>query len=189
MQPKSADRSSGGLGSRRLVDHAYTVLKVLLTVMFTGVVVAAIVQVFARYVLQTSVAGSEEVARYLMVACTFLAIPVLARSRNQIAVDALAHYLPKGMTQVWLARLILLVELTFLVIFSYYTISFVQELAGTGQASVSLQIPLFWVVFTMAAGAVLGIFTTLLLIIDTFIRPDPRNPYGLTTVEHGQPQG
>ena len=178
--------SSRGRAYQTVLGYADIFLRVLLTVLFTVVLVAALVQVLTRYVFQVSVIGPEEIARYLMVACTFLAIPVLARTRNQIAVDALAHFLPKGVTQLWLARLVLLVELTFLAVFAYYTWEFTNELVVSRQASVGLQVPLWWVTFTMVLGPVLGGGMTLMLLIDTFVSPDPANPFGLSKTDAPQ---
>jgi TRAP-type C4-dicarboxylate transport system permease small subunit len=171
---------SRGRAYQTVLGHADTLLRVLLTGLFTVVVVAALVQVLARYVFQVTVIGPEEIARYLMVASTFLAIPVLARTRNQIAVDALAHFLPKGVTQLWLARLILIGELIFLAVFAYFAWQFTSELVTSGQSSVGLQLPLWWVTFTMVLGSVLGGVMTLMLLIGTFVRPDPANPFGLS---------
>jgi TRAP-type C4-dicarboxylate transport system permease small subunit len=171
-------------GLDRVNSAADRALRVLLIVMFSAVLIAALVQVAARYAFQVTVIGPEEVARYLMIACTFIAIPVLARSRNQIAVDALAHFLPKGVAQLRLARAILLVECLFLAVFGYYSWVFTSGLMSTGQATVGLEIPLYLPALTMVIGAVLGLAVTVLLLTRTFTPAGREDPYGFGPTDH-----
>lgn len=176
--------SAGTTPLERILNGIDRVFRYLLVVMFAAVLVAALVQVGARYVFHVTIIGPEEVARYLMIACTFLAIPVLAKSRNQIAVDALAHYVPNGTPQVWLARTVLIIEALFLVVFGYFAWEFTDGLLGTGQATVGLGMPLSWPALTMVTGAGLGLVVTLALLVRTFTAAGERDPYGLGQQEH-----
>lgn len=156
----------------RAVAGFTAVLKLFLTLAFATILVVTLMQIAGRNGLISSFTGAEEIARFLMVGTTFLAIPILVNSRLNIAVDALAHYLPRGMTQVWLQRLILLVEGVFFAVFAYY--AWTSVLAGylrTGQASPELAIPLTWPTLAMILGAALGAVVTLAMLVRTFLYP------------------
>lgn len=144
------------------------VLLVVLTLMMTVMLLAAIAQVAARYVLETALVGPEEIARYMMIGGTFLALPVLARRRNHIAVDALAHYIPDA-GRVWLERLVLLVELTFLVLFTWYAALVVEELRVGQGFSAGLELPAWIPMLPVALGAGLGLVVTAVLLVQTFV--------------------
>lgn len=155
----------------RWLDVADRALCVVLAAAMGIMLVASVAQVTARYVLQTTLIGPEEVARYMMTGATFLAIPVLARRRNHIAVDALAHYLPSGVTQVVLARAVLLIETVFLAGFTYFAFLFYGELVDSGQFSAGLQIPVAWPVSALFIGTGIGTLLTGAMLVQTFLRP------------------
>lgn len=54
------------------------------------------VQFFTRYVLNDSLAWTEEVARYLLICLTFLGAAVAVRRNSHIHVEFLYRYLPRG---------------------------------------------------------------------------------------------
>lgn len=143
-------------------------LLVVLTLMMTVMLLAAIAQVAARYVFETALVGPEEIARYMMIGGTFLALPVLARRRNHIAVDALAHYVPEA-GRVWLERLVLLVELTFLVLFTWYASLVVEELRVGQGFSAGLELPAWIPFLPVALGAGLALVVTAVLLVHTFV--------------------
>lgn len=165
--PASASRTA----LDRWLDLADRVLCWVLIVMMAAMLVASVAQVFTRYVLETTLIGPEEVARYMMTGATFMSIPVLARRRNHIAVDALAHYLPNGIPQVLLARLILLFETVFQALFAYFSFQLASELRASGAFSAGLQIPIAWPVSALFIGTGLGALVTAALLVQTFVRP------------------
>lgn len=144
------------------------ILRILLTLVMALMLLAALAQVTVRYALTTTLIGPEEVARYMMIAGTFLGIPVLAKSRNHIAVDALAHYLPSERSRRWLLRGILLVESLFLGIFSWYALVVVRDAMGAGGFSAGLEIPSYIPMLPLFVGALLGLLVTLALFIQSF---------------------
>lgn len=166
----SDGRRIGGLD--RVVEAADRLLRAVLAVAFGVILAATLVQIIGRSVFGATIIGTDEVARYLMIATTFLAIPLLVRGRLMIAVDALAHYLPDGATQLWLQRAIYLVEAFFYLVFTNYAAIVLSNFLSTGQSSAELAIPLAWPVATMVAGTALGFVSSLLLLARTFIVPE-----------------
>lgn len=145
----------------------------LLILAMATMLISSVIQVGARYALEVTVIGPDEIARYMMVGSTFLAIPVLARRRNHIAVDAITHFLPVGVGRVWLQRFLLVVEAAFLVAFAYFAYDVLIGVYESGQFSAGLQIPAFYPFSTVVIGAALGGLVTVLLLVQTWLSPDP----------------
>lgn len=152
-------------GPLELMDR---ILRVLLTLIMAVMLLAALAQVTVRYALTTTLIGPEEIARYMMIAGTFLGLPVLAKARNHIAVDALAHYLPSARARRWLLRGILTVECLFLAIFSWYALVVVQDAVRAGGFSAGLEIPNYIPMLPLFVGAVLGLLVTIALFVQSF---------------------
>ncbi|WP_166375838.1 TRAP transporter small permease [Aeromicrobium phragmitis] len=148
------------------------VLRVLLTVAFGAILVVTLVQIAGRNGLLSTMTGADEIARYLMVVTTFLAIPVLTKGRLHIAVDALSHYLPAGVPQVWLHRVIFAIEGAFYLFFANFAVLVVGNYQRTGQTSAELSIPLSWPMLAIVTGAVLGGLVSLALLVRTFLRAE-----------------
>lgn len=173
----AAPPTSGDVGRRsrldRVLDLVDRLLCVVLVVMMATMLIASVAQVFTRYVLETTLIGPEEIARYMMTGATFLSIPVLARRRNHIAVDALAHYLPSGVTQVVLARGVLLLETVFLCAFTVYAYELYESVRSSGQFSAGLQIPVAWPLSALFIGSLVGALVTAALLVQTFLGSGP----------------
>lgn len=153
----------------RSLDILDRVLRTLLMLMMATMLLAALVQVGARYLLEVSVVGPEEIARYMMIGGTFLALPVLARGRNHIAVDALAHYLPGAAAKRWLERIILLIELIFLALLTWYSVIVVEELRSGGGFSAGLEMPAWIPMLPLVVGAALALLVTGVLLVQSFV--------------------
>lgn len=169
MTARAAGSSSW---QRRLtvsLDRVDSALCVVLVIALAAMLAAALVQVGARYLTTATVIGPEEIARYMMVGSTFLAIPVLARRRNHIAVDALAHLMPGPAAKRWLNRLLLALELSFLVILTKLAWDTFRTSWDSGQASIGLGVPLAWPLLTVFVGALIGAFVTLGLLVESFL--------------------
>lgn len=154
------------------LDKADAALCAVLTIAMAVMLGAALVQVGARYLTTLTVIGPEEIARYMMVGSTFLAIPVLGRRRNHIAVDALAHYLPGRTRKVWLQRLILALELGFLAVFAVLSWEMFSTSLASGQRSIGLDVPLAWPLATVLVGSAIGALVTLGMFVDSFLESD-----------------
>lgn len=163
--------------AKRGLDRALNVMdRVLcwvLTAAMAVMLIASVIQVGARYVLEITVIGPDEIARYMMVGSTFIAIPVLAKRRNHIAVDAIAHFLPAGIARIWLQRFLTLVEGAFLFAFAFFAWEVLVGVYESGQFSAGLRIPAFYPVSTVSIGAALGGLVMVMLFIQTWLSPDP----------------
>ena len=72
-------------------------------IVFWGMAAIVFLQFFTRYVLNDSLAWTEEIARYALMWLTFIGAAVVARKNLHISGEAVLHYLPKVPARVLLA--------------------------------------------------------------------------------------
>ena len=110
-----------------------------------GAVVFA--QFFSRYVLNDSIAWTEEIARYLLIAVAFAAAPIAVRKNTHIQVEFFYRFINRSVARV----LSTLVDIIRVVFFSYASyISFKILDIMKSQYMTSLNIPMsviYWIVF------------------------------------------
>ena len=115
---------------------------------------AAIVflQFFTRYVLNDSVAWTEEIARYGLIWVTFIGAIMVTRRNSHIAVVLLPNLLPG-----WAGRLLLamvdLVVLAFLGLLSYFSILIVERMHT--QRMTIIDLPMSYVYGAVVLGCIL----------------------------------
>lgn len=90
---------------------------------------AAIVfaQFFTRYVMNDSLAWTEEIARYGLMWVTFVGAAIVVRKNAHIAVEVLLHFVPKPVARAMLV-LIDLVKLTFLGLLAWFGITITERM-------------------------------------------------------------
>ena len=64
--------------------------------LFFAMTVTVLIQVFFRFVLQSPLRWTEELARYLMIWLVLLASSIAMRNRAHLQVDVLTSALPRG---------------------------------------------------------------------------------------------
>jgi len=110
-----------------------------------GVVVFA--QFFSRYVLNDSIAWTEEIARYLLIAVAFAGAPIAVRKNTHIQVEFFYRFISRPVARV----LSTFVDIVRIVFFSYAAwISFKMIEIMNAQYMTSVNIPMsaiYWLVF------------------------------------------
>ncbi len=77
----------------------YEATKALAVVMFIGMVVLSILQVFCRYVLKISLSFTEELARFLFIWVTFLGSAMALKRHQHVRMELLLERLPAGLAR------------------------------------------------------------------------------------------
>lgn len=88
-------------------------------------------QFFTRYVLNDSAAWTEEIARYLLIACVFIGASIGVAKNNHIQVDFFYRYMPPGMGRA-LATLVDVLRIAF---FGAAVVLTIQMMAKLGQTA------------------------------------------------------
>lgn len=126
---------------------------------------AAIVflQFFTRYVLNDSLAWTEEIARYGLIWVTFIGAAVVVRKNSHIAVEVLLHFLPAGSARVLLA-LVDTFKLLFIGLLAYFSVTIVERMQWQRMVIIDLPMSIVY------GGVALGCFLMLMRQIITFFR-------------------
>ncbi|MDF1587023.1 TRAP transporter small permease [Marinimicrococcus flavescens] len=115
-------------------------------VLFWILATVVFVQFFTRYVLNDSLAWTEEVARYLLIAVTFLGATIAVKKNTHIHVEFFYRYL-KGRASRTLATAVDVVRLLLLGYFIYLSWKILNLMGNQRMASIDLPIGLlYWVV-------------------------------------------
>lgn len=112
-------------------------------------------QFFTRYVLNDSLAWTEEIARYGLMWITFIGGIIVARKRSHIAVEALLHYLPALPARALLAA-IDVVKLAFMALLAVFAVQITSAMQW--QRMVIIDLPMS----VVYGGIALGCFGMLL---------------------------
>jgi TRAP-type C4-dicarboxylate transport system permease small subunit len=112
---------------------------------------AAIVflQFFTRYVLNDSLAWTEEIARYGLIWITFIGAAVVVRKNMHIAVEVLLHFLPAGFARVLLA-VVDVIKLLFIGLLTYFSVAIVERMQWQRMVIIDLPMSIVY------AGVTLG---------------------------------
>lgn len=89
-------------------------------VLFWAVAFIVFLQFFTRYILNDSLAWTEEIARYGLMWITFIGGAIVVRKNTHIAVEVLLHMLPAGAARALLG-FIDFVKLWFLALLAYFS--------------------------------------------------------------------
>lgn len=77
-------------------------VEALITLLFTAIVIAGTLQVFNRFVLNTSLSWSEEFQKFAFIWVVFLAIPIAYNRRAHLRVDTFFERFPASLQRVML---------------------------------------------------------------------------------------
>jgi TRAP-type C4-dicarboxylate transport system permease small subunit len=129
---------------------AETLVGLLMAVMILDI----FVQVICRYVLESSLSWSEELARYLFVWVIFIGASVAVRRGQHIALTAITAALPE--TARFFATILTLVAfIAFLLLLSWACVPLIVNARFT--VSSELEIPIAWVYVAAPIGSLLSV--------------------------------
>jgi TRAP-type C4-dicarboxylate transport system permease small subunit len=149
----------------RLSSGLSACFSVLITAALGVMVVVVLAAVAARYVFEVILIGPEEIARYMMTSIVFLGLPVLAHRFEHIRLTFVFEQLKSDRMRRRAEVVVLFIELSFLLIFTYASFNVVTEAWSRGQRSTGLEIPLWWVLLPIVVGSAAGALVTALRIL------------------------
>jgi len=134
-----------------------------------GLAIIVFLQFFTRYVLNDSLAWTEEIARYVLILVTFLGAITVARKGTHIFLEFFYRYLPARAGK-WLA---VAMEALTCAFFGYMAFVAVELAMKTKTKMASAEIPKSLVYWGVAAGlAFVALFSLIWLIRKMRQRPD-----------------
>ncbi len=117
----------------------------IVLVLFWVLAFIVFLQFWTRYVLNDSYGWTEEIARYFLIAVTFVGGIMAVRKKTQIAVEVFYRWMSRPVRRVFST----FVDVVSAVFFGYMTVLSVKLSQRTGQMMVSVDIPksyLYWIV-------------------------------------------
>ncbi|AOM81534.1 TRAP transporter small permease [Salisediminibacterium beveridgei] len=125
--------------------------EVILVVLSMTTVVAIATQVFMRFVLGSSLAWSEELARYCFIWLVYIGISYGVKKQRHIKVDV-TLLLFKNKGKIVLQMISNILFLLFALVIVYYGNDVAQRILGFGQTSPALKIPMGYIYFATVVG-------------------------------------
>ena len=126
----------------------------VVVVLFLAMTITVIIQVFFRFVIQSPLRWTEELARYLMIWLVLMASAIAMRNRS---------HLPQKPKRI-LTAIVDLLTIVFLCIMTYFGFKVVQS--TTAQTSPAMQIPMALIYAAFPTGGALMIMEQLLTFIE-----------------------
>lgn len=123
-----------------------------------------IANVFGRYVFDQSIYFSEELNEFLIVIVTFMGLGYATRKGIHIRMSAIGDVLP-GRIRKGLMVVIAATTAVMMAILAWYALEYVQRVAGRGQITPALRVPLYLTYVWVVIGLVLASFQYLLAAI------------------------
>lgn len=133
---------------KSMIPSVEMVIASVSLVMMTGITA---VQVFNRYVLQSSLDWSEELARYLFIWAVYVGCSYATQMDRHLEVTII-RTLFKGKLARPVTILASIFTLGFCIFATILGVKFIIFLAGTGQKTPALEINAYWVYLCMPVG-------------------------------------
>jgi len=155
------------------IQNAFFPEDLVAFVLFWAMGCIVFLQFFTRYVLNDSVAWTEEIARYLLMWVTFVGSAVAMRRRVHISVEVLLNFLPPGIVRV--ANVVIdAVTLGFVGLLCWYSITIYERMKI--QKMTVIDWPMSYVYAGVGLGCFLLLYRTVQMVFANARRgwrPDP----------------
>lgn len=118
--------------------------EILMSVLLIGISVLVIGQVVARYLFNSSLSWSDELARYFLVWSTFLSVSYCVKKRISIKIDQFQNAMPKGSIP-WIKMIRHTIVFVFCILMIPYAWEYVRQAAFNGSTSPALKLPMYYI--------------------------------------------
>ena len=122
----------------------------LAMLVFWSLAFIVFLQFFTRYVLNDSLAWTEEIARYGLMWVTFIGGAMVTRRKTHIAVELLSNLMPAGPVRQVLLAFVDIVTLGFLALLAYFSVTITERMAF--QRMTVFELPMSYVYAGVALG-------------------------------------
>ena len=122
----------------------------LAMLVFWSLAFIVFLQFFTRYVLNDSLAWTEEIARYGLMWVTFIGGAMVTRRKTHIAVELISNLMPAGPVRQALLAFVDIVTLGFLALLAYFSVTITERMAF--QRMTVFELPMSYVYAGVALG-------------------------------------
>jgi TRAP-type C4-dicarboxylate transport system permease small subunit len=149
-------------------EEAVLVILLFIITMLTGL------QVFMRYVMNSSLTWSEELNRYAQVWSGFLCLGYCIKRSSDIKIDMFVNMLPKTALKI-LRIIISVLSIALFAVFTKAAWGIISKILVSGQTSAALKMPMQYLYAAPFAGFGLGIIRLAQNIVCQFIPQEKNN--------------
>lgn len=145
--------------------------------LFWALAFIVFLQFFSRYVLNSSFAWTEEIARYGLMVLAFIGGAVVTRKKAQIAVELVSNVMKPGPARAAMLATVDFVTLGFLALLAYFSVTIVERMQYQRMTVFDLPMSLVY------GGISLGCFMMLarqILVVRGNMRNGWRKPHDVT---------
>jgi len=132
-------------------------------VLFWALASIVFLQFYTRYILNDSLAWTEEIARYGLMWITFIGGSIVVRKQANIAVEVLLHFASKPVRRILLV-IIDIIKLGFIALLAYFSVTITERMA------VQTMTVIDWPMSYVYGGVAVGCFLMLARQIQCFWR-------------------
>lgn len=136
----------------------YAVEDYVVLIMFWALAAVVFAQFFSRYVLNSSIAWTEEIARYLLICVGFLGSVMAVRKGTHIYVEAFYRFLPPGVGRV-MCTIVDIIQVVFYGTGAWLTWGIIPIMSKHRMVSVTFPMSVIYIV--VFAGFVLMFFRSI----------------------------
>ncbi len=149
------EKTSGFIEDVEVDWKDYSIEDIVSFVIFWILGAVVFAQFFSRYVLNDSIAWTEEIARYLLIAVAFAGAPIAVRKNTHIHVEFFYRFINRSLARI----LSVLVDLIRIVFFAYGSwISWKILKIMKAQYMTAIQVSMAWIYSLVFAGFLLMTF-------------------------------
>ncbi len=148
-----------------ILDRTSGVLKFLGALALICMMMLTVVDVIGRF-LKHPIFGSVELVGFLAVIVMAAALPYTYKMDSHVGVEIVVRLLPKK-TQLWISVLTQSLSLALFSIIAWQMFLYAGDIHKTGEVSMNLEFPIYYIVYLLAAGLLIFSITILERILDT----------------------
>lgn len=149
----------------KLLNKINSLVEWIVSVMLVIMVIVVFLQVIFRFIIQSSLSWSEEMARYLLVWISFLGASIGVKKKAHIGVEAVTMFLPDKIKKIvaLIANLSAMVFFIVIIVWGYKILSIVSN-----QVSPAMEIPMSIPYSALSTSGVLMLLYSIENFIKTF---------------------
>lgn len=141
----------------------------IIFILLVGMLLSVFAGFVSRYILNSPLSWSEELARYLMIWATFIAVSYGVKTGAHITLDVLVVYLNDKANKL-LRAISYIISIIYCIVVIFIGIPFVNNLINTGQTSPAMQFPMYIVYASIVVGSILMTIRYLILFYQDIVR-------------------
>jgi len=143
---------------KKISDNTDRLIKLVCICIFSLVLISAVVQVFTRYVMNSSLSWTEEVARFGFIWLTMLGASITLKNHSHASISIILDHMPKKIRKV-VSIFIDLLILFFCVIMTTQGVKL--AILTKNQPSPAIHIPMAYIYISVSIGGLSMLFHTL----------------------------